>query len=111
MKLNPFIEAKKSRAATSTRRATCSRCLSPPTASAAMASLRREGHRRRDAQADHRHLHRVRPHLLRPKDPLGAPASPCGAREGWVTRLMRAASLEGRCKKHWRKTTIAEPGA
>jgi len=28
-----------------------------------------------------------------------------------VTRLMRAAGLEGRCKKRWRKTTVADPGA
>ena len=28
-----------------------------------------------------------------------------------MTRLMRAAGLEGRCKKRWRKTTIADPGA
>jgi transposase InsO family protein len=34
---------------------------------------------------------------------------PCGKRR--VTRLMRAAGLEGRCKRRWRKTTIADPGA
>jgi transposase InsO family protein len=28
-----------------------------------------------------------------------------------VTRLMRQAGLEGRCKKRWRKTTVADPGA
>jgi transposase InsO family protein len=28
-----------------------------------------------------------------------------------VTRLMRQASLEGRCKKRWRKTTVADPDA
>ncbi len=28
-----------------------------------------------------------------------------------VTRLMRAAGLEGRCKKRWRKTTVADPDA
>jgi putative transposase len=33
----------------------------------------------------------------------------CGRRR--VTRLMRRAGLEGRCKKRWRKTTIADPGA
>jgi transposase InsO family protein len=33
----------------------------------------------------------------------------CGKRR--VTRLMRAAGLEGRCKKRWRKTTIADPEA
>ena len=31
----------------------------------------------------------------------------CGKRK--VTRLMRAAGLEGRCKKRWRKTTVADP--
>ncbi len=34
---------------------------------------------------------------------------PCGKRK--VTRLMRQAGLEGRCKKRWRKTTVADPGA
>jgi putative transposase len=33
----------------------------------------------------------------------------CGKRR--VTRLMRKAGLEGRCKKRWRKTTIADPEA
>jgi transposase InsO family protein len=28
-----------------------------------------------------------------------------------VTRLMRQAGLESRCKKRWRKTTVADPGA
>jgi transposase InsO family protein len=28
-----------------------------------------------------------------------------------VTRLMRAAGLEGRCKRRWRKTTVADPEA
>jgi putative transposase len=31
----------------------------------------------------------------------------CGRRR--VTRLMRLAGLEGRCKKRWKKTTIADP--
>src|SRR5581483_2272488 len=33
----------------------------------------------------------------------------CGRRR--VARLMRLAGLEGRCKKRWRKTTIADPEA
>jgi len=33
----------------------------------------------------------------------------CGRRR--VTRLMRRAGLEGRCKKRWRKTTIPDPDA
>jgi putative transposase len=33
----------------------------------------------------------------------------CGRRR--VTRLMRQAGLEGRCKKRWRKTTIPDPDA
>jgi hypothetical protein len=33
----------------------------------------------------------------------------CGRRR--VTRLMRAAGLEGRCKKRWRKTTVPDPAA
>ena len=28
-----------------------------------------------------------------------------------VRRLMRQAGLEGRCKKRWRKTTVADPAA
>ena len=35
--------------------------------------------------------------------------SPAGKRK--VTRLMRQAGLEGRCKKRWRKTTVADPDA
>jgi transposase InsO family protein len=34
---------------------------------------------------------------------------PCGKRR--VTRLMRTAGLEGRCKKRWRTTTVADPDA
>ncbi len=33
----------------------------------------------------------------------------CGQRR--VRRLMRQAGLEGRCKKRWRKTTVADPDA
>jgi putative transposase len=33
----------------------------------------------------------------------------CGKRK--VTRLMRQAGMEGRCKKRWRKTTVADPAA
>ena len=33
----------------------------------------------------------------------------CGRRR--VRRLMRLAGLEGRCKKRWRKTTVADPAA
>ena len=33
----------------------------------------------------------------------------CGKRR--VTRLMRIAGLEGRCKKRWRTTTVADPEA
>ena len=33
----------------------------------------------------------------------------CGRRR--VRRLMRRAALEGRCKKRWRKTTVADPAA
>ena len=28
-----------------------------------------------------------------------------------MTRLMRQAGMEGRCKKRWRKTTVADPDA
>jgi putative transposase len=40
---------------------------------------------------------------------LGHRGVACGRRR--VTRLMRLAGLEGRCKKRWRKTTVADPGA
>jgi putative transposase len=40
---------------------------------------------------------------------LGHRGVACGRRR--VTRLMRLAGLEGRCKKRWRKTTIADPDA
>ena len=40
---------------------------------------------------------------------LGYRGVVCGRRR--VTRLMRQAGLEGRCKKRWRKTTIADPEA
>jgi putative transposase len=40
---------------------------------------------------------------------LGHRQVACGKRR--VTRLMRAAGLEGRCKKRWRKTTVADPDA
>jgi putative transposase len=40
---------------------------------------------------------------------LGHRQVACGRRR--VTRLMRIAGLEGRCKKHWRTTTVADPAA
>ncbi len=40
---------------------------------------------------------------------LGHRQVACGKRR--VTRLMRIAGLEGRCKKRWRKTTVADPEA
>ena len=40
---------------------------------------------------------------------LGHRGVVCGRRR--VTRLMRIAGLEGRCKKRWRKTTMADPEA
>jgi transposase InsO family protein len=40
---------------------------------------------------------------------LGHRQVECGRRR--VTRLMRAAGLEGRCKKRWRKTTVVDPEA
>jgi putative transposase len=40
---------------------------------------------------------------------LGHRQVTCGKRR--VTRLMRIAGLEGRCKKRWRKTTLADPEA
>jgi len=40
---------------------------------------------------------------------LGQRQVACGRRR--VTRLMRLAGLEGRCKKRWRKTTVTDPDA
>ncbi len=40
---------------------------------------------------------------------LGHRQVACGRRR--VTRLMRQAGLEGRCKKRWRKTTVPDPDA
>ena len=40
---------------------------------------------------------------------LGQRQVSCGRRR--VSRLMRAAGLEGRCKKRWRTTTVADPDA
>lgn len=40
---------------------------------------------------------------------LGRRGVACGRRR--VRRLMRRAGLEGRCKKRWRRTTVADPGA
>jgi putative transposase len=40
---------------------------------------------------------------------LGQRQVACGRRR--VSRLMRAAGLEGRCKKRWRTTTVADPDA
>jgi len=40
---------------------------------------------------------------------LGHRQVACGKRR--VTRLMRIAGIEGRCKKRWRKTTVADPEA
>jgi putative transposase len=40
---------------------------------------------------------------------LGHRGVVCGRRR--VTRLMHLAGLEGRCKKRWRKTTVADPGS
>ena len=40
---------------------------------------------------------------------LGHRQVTCGKRR--VTRLIRLAGLEGRCKKRWRKTTVADPEA
>ena len=91
---------------------TCSRSPSPPTTSAATTPPRPA----RSADAElleqiRRHPHRVQGHLWRPADPqeLLHRHVACGKRK--VTRLMRQAGLEGRCKKRWRKTTVADPDA
>ncbi len=61
---------------------------------------------------DQGHPHRVQGHLWRSADPQGAPASPCGLREAQGDQAdAPVAGLEGRCKKRWRKTTVADPAA
>ena len=47
--------------------------------------------------------------LLGSTRPLRKQGVACGKRR--VRRLMRLAGLEGRCKKRWRKTTVADPEA
>ena len=64
-----------------------------------------------ELREDHRHPHRVQ---RDPRVPEGAPGptqagTECGKRR--VRRLMREAGLEGRCKKRWRTTTVADPDA
>ena len=114
MKLDPFIEAEKI-AGHSVRKTLllCSRSPRPPTTSAATALLRAraitdaELHR-----ADPRHPQRIPGHLWRPRGStrsFSIASIACGKRK--VTRLMREAGLEGRCKKRWRTTTVADPDA
>ena len=111
MKVDPFIEAEKSQVTASkdvwTVRGLQVRLLRAPK----RRPLGPGAHRCRAAQADHRHPHRIQGHLWIPRihKELGHRQMACGKRR--VTRLMRAAGLEGRCKKRWRKTTVADPEA
>ena len=111
MTVDPFIEAEESQATACRTPVGCSR--SPSSAY----YQRRNGFPSRRDVTDaellerSRHPHRVQGHLWRPADPQGALHRhvACGKRK--VTRLMRQAGLEGRCKKRWRKTTVADPDA
>ena len=112
VKVDPFIEAEKSQATASQRPVACSRSPSPPTTSAATASPRAERSPTPSCSSRSRAIH------AESKGTYGAPRIhkellhrhvACGKRR--VTRLMRQAGLEGRCKKRWRTTTVADPDA
>ena len=113
MRVDPFIEAEKTAGSSVTK--TCG--LLEVSKSAYLPApqrrpLARADHRRRVARADQGDPRGVQGHLWRPADPQGAHAPamwPAGKRR--VTRLMRQAGLEGRCKKRLRKTTVADPTA
>ena len=108
MKMDPFIEAEEatghsvkrccelfevSRAALYARRVPSSRAR----CDAELSELIVEIHAESDGTYGSPRVH----HALRQRGVV------CGRRR--VARLMRRAGLEGRCKKRWRKTTIAEP--
>ena len=112
MKVHPFIEAEKA-AGHSVARA----CDLLEVSRAAYYQRRsgvpspRAVDRRRAVGAGSRHPRRLQGHLwvaAGPPELLRRDVA-CGKRR--VTRLMRAAGLEGRCKKRWRTTTVADPDA
>ena len=86
MKVDPSSRRRKPQVATSKRRATCFELIT----AIFKESDGTYGSPRVHKELRHRHV-------------------TCGRRR--VTRLMRLGGLEGRCKKRWRKTTIADPSA
>ena len=113
MKVDPFIEAEKSQVTTSPK--ACGLLEVSKSAYYERRNGAPSARQLSDAELTEqitRHPHRIQGHLWRPADPQGAPATvtwPAGKRK--VTRLMRQAGLEGRCKKRWRTTTVADPAA
>ena len=112
MKLDPFIEAEKT--AGHSVQKTCG--LFEVSKSAYYE--RRNGVPSRREVSDAELLEKIKAIHTESKGTYGAPRIhkellhrhiACGKRK--VTRLMRQAGLEGRCKKRWRKTTVADPAA
>jgi putative transposase len=112
MKLDPFIEAEKT-AGHSVQR-TC--CLFEVSRSAYY--QRSNGSPSDRARSDVELTSQITEIFNESKGTYGSPrvhqelghrGVVCGRRR--VTRLMRLAGLEGRCKKRWRKTTVADPEA
>ena len=115
MKLDPFIEAEKDRRSQCPKDTVlCSRSPSPPTTSAATAPP--SARQLSDAE-----LLRVRSRAIHTEskgtygDSAHTTRSSCyrhvaaGKRRTGATGSMRVAGLEGRCKKRWRTTTVANP--
>ena len=112
MKLDPFIEAEEV-AGHSTKR-----CCELFEVSRAAYYQRRNGAPSAREVTDAELLTRIREVHAESKGSYGSPrvhhelvhrGVACGRRR--VTRLMRMAGLEGRCKKRWRKTTVPDPDA
>ena len=112
MKLDPFIEAEKTAGHSVLR--TC--CLFEVSKSAYY--QRRDGVPSVRAVTDAELTTQIQAVHAESKGTYGSPrvhrelghrGVVCGRRR--VTRLMRVAGLEGRCKKRWRKTTVADPEA
>ena len=112
MKLDPFIEAEK------TAGHSVNKCCGLFEVSRAAYDQRRTGIPSARAVADAELTKQIEAVHAESKGTYGSPrvhrelghrGVTCGRRR--VTRLMRVAGLEGRCKKRWRKTTVADPEA
>ena len=110
MKMDPFIEAEEAAGHSVCRCCELFEVSRPPTTSA------RRPCPRPGTSPTPSSSRRSRPSTPSPKAPTGScgctrlwPGRGCGRRR--VRRLMRQAGLEGRAKKRWRKTTVADPEA